>query len=125
MKIYLAVLLAAIVLLAGCGMPATEQPAVTPTEPMVTEEAKPMPTATVDITRKAFVPNELRVKLGTAVTWINKDTIGHTVSFRQRYTDHSTVVPAGKTLEVVFTDLGEFNYINGALGLKGKVIVEE
>ncbi len=127
MRSHLVILLALLVILAGCvEAPIEEAPAEVPAEePM--EEYVPASSGTVDITRKAFVPEELRVKLGSVVTWINKDTIGHTVSFRGAtgYSRYSGVVPAGKTLEVVFNDVGEFPYINGALGIQGTVIVEE
>lgn len=129
MKYHLAIMLALLVVIAGCA-PAETPPAAPSTPSVPTpvetpqEEVKPVvPTASVDLTRKAFVPNELRVKKGTLVTWINKDTIGHTITV-YGHSKYNAVIPAGKTHEAVFDEIGEFRYINGALGLKGKIIVE-
>ena len=131
MKSHLIIMLVLLIAIAGCGeTPVAEEP-VAPVEEIIeepaVEEVPVMLTASVDILRKAFMPEELRVKLGTTVTWVNKDTIGHTVSFRGStgYTQYSGIVPSGKTMEVVFNDVGEFPYINGALGIQGTIIVEE
>ena len=134
MKSHLVILVALLVIIAGCTtqtpveeqqVEVVEEPAIE--EPVVMVEPAQGSSSSIDITRKAFVPAELRVKLGTVVTWVNKDTIGHTVSFRGAtgYSQYSGIVPAGKTMEVVFNDVGEFPYINGALGIQGTVIVEE
>lgn len=130
MKSHLVFLVALLLLIAGCAaeVPVEEKPVEVAPETVVIEEVtETVPSASIDITRKGFVPEELRVKLGTVVTWINKDTIGHTISFRSStgYSKYSGIVPAGKTYEVVFNEVGDFPYINGALGIQGTVIVEE
>jgi plastocyanin len=123
MKMYLALLLTLIVVLAGCTPAVPVAPVATePTAPVV-EQPAVAPTANIEVTRKGFVPNELTVKKGTVVTWTNTDTIPHTVTV-YGHSKYTGKVAAGKTHTVVFDELGEFNYINGALGLKGKVIVE-
>ncbi|PIN87971.1 hypothetical protein COV12_01010 [Candidatus Woesearchaeota archaeon CG10_big_fil_rev_8_21_14_0_10_32_24] len=74
-------LIAILVLIVGCGTPeVTEEVVDEPiedvviepviTEPVVTETVK---TVKIKVTKDGFVPDELRVKLGSIVTWENVD----------------------------------------------------
>jgi len=84
-----------------------------------------MPTATVEIQKREFVPSVLEVSVGTKVTWINKDSFGHTVNFRSatEFTQNNGIVPIGKSHSVVFNKPGSFEYIDAALAFVGVVIV--
>ena len=79
----------------------------------------------VKIDNFAFVPGELKIKVGTTVTWVNHDDIPHTVlgvgtSIRSKTMD----TDGGYTFK--FERTGTFNYICALHPhMKGKVIVTE
>lgn len=57
----------------------------------------------------AFEPATLTVKVGTKVTWTNRDDSGHTVTANDR-TFASKLLARGETFEFTFTKAGTYNY---------------
>lgn len=127
--------LAALVL-AACTSPAasTEAPAMpasTTEAPMATETMNtmatesptmetqaPSPESTADDSAEgmevkiedfAFVANALTVKVGTTVTWTNKDTARHTVSSDTGVFE-SGLFGKGESFSYTFTEVGVFPY---------------
>ena len=98
---------------AGC----TSQPAGAPAAPAAvqpTAQAPAGPTATVLIEQKAFNPNELRVAVGTTVTWINQDTVSHRVVHQPGKGEselfHSDRLDPGQSFSYTFTQAGKYFY---------------
>jgi len=63
----------------------------------------------VNISNFSFGPNELEVKVGTTVTWTNKDNMGHTVTADDGTFDSGTL-GKGSTFSVTFSEAGTFSY---------------
>lgn len=64
----------------------------------------------VDITNFSFAPGVLTVKIGTTVTWTNRDSIAHTVT-DQADGISSPVLNQGDTFTYRFTKPGTYDYI--------------
>lgn len=115
--------------LAACGgstpsTASTSTPTVAPTAtatPTVAPTATPTPTSTtaattapgnggssVSIANFAFSPQSLTVKVGTKVTWTNKDSLTHTVTADGGA--FSQTVPPGSTFSFTFTKAGTYSY---------------
>lgn len=120
MKAKAAILLMAImaaIFVSGCtsGTPspstqATVQPTVASTSQASTQptaQPSPAPNSTsVTIQNFAFSPAVVTVQQGGTVTWTNKDSTTHTVTFA----DGSSDVASGATFTKTFNDLGVFDY---------------
>ncbi|HTE48988.1 MAG TPA: ice-binding family protein, partial [Candidatus Paceibacterota bacterium] len=65
---------------------------------------------TVEIKDMAFDPSVLNVKTGTKVTWINNDTVPHTVTADSGSLFDSGILSPGQSFSFKFTDLGTVNY---------------
>ncbi len=103
---------------------------VTPTPEPV---QPPIPTAsanevTVLLQNFAFDQTALNIKVGTTVTWINRDPSPHTVTFDDGSFDSGTLAQ-GQTASFTFDKHGEFAYYclfhggPGSVGMSAKVIV--
>src|SRR5256712_8411679 len=57
-----------------------------------------------------FSPANLTVKVGTTVTWVNKDTVTHTVTSDGSSLSHSGFMPTGATFQFTFTTAGTDPY---------------
>jgi plastocyanin len=57
----------------------------------------------------AFSPATLTVKVGTKVTWTNKDQVTHTVTADQG-AFNSGLLPSGNSFSFTFTTAGTFSY---------------
>jgi plastocyanin len=80
-------------------------------------------TATVKITRSAFVPAKVTVKVGDSVKWTNTDTISHQV-VANNGTFASPVLGAGKSYTFRFRASGTYRYHDGLHPtLTGTVVV--
>ncbi|MDD2823215.1 MAG: cupredoxin domain-containing protein [Candidatus Daviesbacteria bacterium] len=78
--------------------------------------------ATVNIQNFAFLPNVLTVKTGTAVTWMNNDTVMHRIKSQ---TFNSSDLNQGDTFVFTFNNKGTFNYTCGVHpSMMGQIIVE-
>lgn len=77
---------------------------------------------TITIQNFSFNPGTLTVKQGTKVTWINQDSVTHTI---KSGTFNSQDLGKGNTFEFTFNDKGSFNYTCGIHPtMKGKIVVE-
>ena len=75
----------------------------------------------------AFVPSEIRIKVGSKITWTNFDDSPHTLTSDSggKTELNSKMLGEGESYGHVFNSKGVFNYhcsINN--GMKGKVVVE-
>lgn len=62
---------------------------------------------TIGTVDNGFVPKSMTVKVGTTITWTNRDTIDHTVSSDQF---NSPTIPRDGTYSRRFTTAGSFSY---------------
>jgi plastocyanin len=65
---------------------------------------------TVDIKNFAFSPANLTVRVGTTVTWTNKDSDAHTVTSSNGPL-HSATLNTGDTYRYTFTKAGTYSYL--------------
>ena len=78
---------------------------------------------TVTIENFAFNPQEMTVKVGTTVTWVNRETDHDVVSDTGVFT--SPVLANGENFTHTFTEAGEYPYHCGLHpSMTGKIIVE-
>ena len=88
------------------------QPAVVPAEPTApAESTTPAPdsTTTVEILNNAFNPPQLNVAPGTTVTWVNRDSVAHTVTADNGLFDSGQLAP-GASYPVVLDGAGTVSY---------------
>jgi plastocyanin len=64
---------------------------------------------TVSIKDMAFTPNNLQIKVGATVTWVNNDTVQHTVTSDTKVFDSGPIEP-GANFTYTFTQAGSFAY---------------
>jgi plastocyanin len=80
-------------------------------------------TASVNIQNMAFIPDTLRVKAGTTVTWSNMDGMTHTVTSSANLFDSGSLA-AGHAFYYTFASAGTFNYVCVLhSGMKAVIIV--
>jgi len=84
----------------------------------------PVATQTVTMTNQdAFGPQVIHVISGTTVTWTNRDTDAHTLTFMAGMM-HSVVVASGDQFHLTFTTVGTYDYLClYHQGMLGRVIV--
>ena len=82
------------------------------------------PTVTVGMDHNTFIPSEIIVAPGTTVTWVNNESMPHTVvdlnkSFR------SKTLAKDASFSFTFTTAGDYSYLCSIHpNMKGKVIVK-
>ncbi len=77
---------------------------------------------TITIQNFSFSPDTLTVKQGTKVTWLNNDSVTHTI---KSDTFNSSNLNQGDKFEFTFDNKGSFDYSCGIHpSMRGKVIVE-
>ena len=64
---------------------------------------------TISIKDMAFAPATLQVAVGTTVTWVNDDTVQHTVTSDTKVFDSGSIDPGGK-FTYTFTQAGTFAF---------------
>lgn len=82
------------------------------------------PVATVTMDHSTFIPGEITVVPGTTVTWVNKETMPHTVVDTNKGFRSKTI---GKDASFSFTfaTAGDYDYLCSIHpNMKGKVIVK-
>lgn len=87
-------------------------------EKPATVDAKKIQTDSVSIVKgswnpeisESYDPVAIKVNSGTTVTWINNDSVVHTVTDSEKSFD-SGFIQAGKTWSYMFSSTGEFDYI--------------
>ena len=72
--------------------------------------ATPVASNTVAIENVAFQPANVQVKVGATITWTNKDTAPHTVTFQDSSLKSSSILRQGDTYSYTFTKAGTFAY---------------
>ena len=98
---------------------ATGQPAAVPAVRV------DIPSGAMVLGAAAFGTNPLVVTQGTEVTWVNNDTVAHTVTSDTSVFD-SGQIPAGQSYMRAFTALGDFPYfcsLHGKQSMSGMVRV--
>jgi plastocyanin len=66
---------------------------------------------TVIIEGMAFGPDPLTIQKGTTVTWLNKDSVAHTVVETDSQTGpHSSTLSTGQTYKFTFNATGTYSY---------------
>jgi plastocyanin len=82
------------------------------------------PVASVGIDHNTFIPSEITVAPGTTVTWVNNETMPHTVVDQNKGFRSKTLAKEG-TFSFTFTTAGDYNYLCSIHpNMKGKVIVK-
>lgn len=83
---------------------------------------------TVSISNNTFSPASIKIKKGTTVTWTNRDSASHTVTFDDATmsSNSSNTLTENQTFSFTFSDAGEFKYhCIFHSGMTGKVTVTE
>jgi plastocyanin len=82
------------------------------------------PAVIVSMDHSTFIPSEITVAPGTTVTWVNVETMPHTVVDLNKAFRSKTLVKDG-TFSFTFTTAGDYNYLCSIHpNMKGKVIVK-
>ena len=108
-----AVLAVGVLLLAGCSASrptAGSSSSMPMASASVTAPAAPVSGNQVNIDGFAFVPATLTVKVGSTVTWTNKDEEPHTVAASDG-SFHSPGMGTGATWSYTFSTPGKFDYV--------------
>ena len=91
-----------------------------------TGSTKATSTDKVSISNFTFLPADITVKRGTAVTWTNNDSVTHNVSADSGNGPKSQNLANGETFSFTFNEAGTFNYICGLHpSMHGTVTVTE
>jgi plastocyanin len=80
---------------------------------------------TVDLKDFSFNPSVQTVKVGTNVTWVNNDSVDHTVTSDSGNLLDSTILSPGQSFSFTFSSLGSESYhckIHPMM--KGRIVVE-
>lgn len=113
-------LVVVVVVLGGIYFFAIKQNA--PAQPVTQQTQNATEPGTVTIKDFAFSPVTLTVKTGTKVTWVNNDSVTHSV---KSDTFNSQDLSPGSTFEFTFSKAGTYTYSCGIHpSMKGTVIVE-
>ena len=128
-KTILTVVLVLLVLVSACSrteVPATPQETQPELEKKGDEKGASIGGENAQVTIKGFkfTPGEVRVKIGTTVTWKNEDGVAHTVEANDgSFTSDN--LEQGDTVSLTFDKPGRFEYFCGPHpSMKGAVIVE-
>jgi len=80
---------------------------------------------TVEIKDFKFVSNKITIKQGETITWINKDSMVHTVTSDSGSELDSLSLSQGQTYSYTFNSVGTFDYhCTFHSSMKAKIIVE-
>jgi plastocyanin len=115
----LVILLLIGVMLFGCAQPAAPQNNTsTAAQPPISQ----IPNKIVSIKDFAFNPSETYVDKGMTITWVNEDSVPHSVKFADGV--ESPVLSPGQNYSRRFMDSGDFDYSCSIHpSMKGKVKV--
>jgi plastocyanin len=82
------------------------------------------PVSTVSMDHSTFTPSEITVAPGTTVTWVNNETMPHSVVDLNKAFRSKTLVKDA-TFSFTFTTAGDYSYLCSIHpNMKGKVIVK-
>jgi plastocyanin len=117
----------------GAGAPAAAAPTAPPpppTSPPPTAPPAPPAAVTVSMQDFQFAPKEIRVKVGTTITWKNDGKAPHSATAVDKSFDTAIFQP-GESKSATFNTPGTFQYFcqlhgspNGKNGMVGTVVVE-
>jgi plastocyanin len=98
-------------------------PSASPTPAPIVSSAVAIPVGAQALGNRAYSPDELDVPVGTAVTWMNTDSIAHTSTSNGAGWDSGIVAPGG-AFSFTFQTAGTFQY-HCAIhpGMTGTVVV--
>ena len=65
---------------------------------------------TINIGNLSFIPSVLTIRTGTKVTWVNSDTVPHTVTSDTANLFDSGTLLFGQSFSYTFTNTGSFGY---------------
>ncbi len=86
-------------------------PAPTPVVPIMNNPKTLTPAnVTVDIKNFSFNPSTLNIKTGTKVTWVNDDSVAHTVTSDSGNLLNSGTISPGQSFSFTFSSTGSTNY---------------
>jgi plastocyanin len=91
------------------------------TRPLPSNEPK---THIVEIRQMKFEPQEVRVRTGDRVVWINKDITNHDVTEQSKKAWASSPLTTGQSWSLVVTRTADY-YCNLHQVMKGKIVVVE
>ncbi len=107
-----------ILILAACSSSAP-----TPVKEAMPTESVSGKSANVEMSNFAFNPAELTVRVGTTVTWTNKDSASHDVKASDASWG-SESLSQGQSFSMVFDKEGTYDYVcTFHPGMQGKIIV--
>jgi len=72
---------------------------------------------------ESYAPIAIKIEPGTTVTWINDDTVVHTVTEQEPESFDSGFIQAGADWQHTFDNSGEYNYCTLHPWMKGAVLV--
>ena len=104
--VILAVALAGVIGLSGCGGYGPSPSQSTSAPPLTTAPASG---SNVNLSGFAFSPASLTVAAGTTVTWTNKDSVTHTVTSDSGAFDSGNLAPGGM-FSFTFKQAGAYKY---------------
>lgn len=84
-------------------------------------------TTVVSISDFAFNPNQITIRKGSKVTWVNKDSMPHTVTSDAGSTTlASGTLQSGDSFSFTFNEAGAYNYhCTIHISMKGSVVVTD
>lgn len=106
----------------------TQSPAIPTTStvpvPDISSSAAPE-NITVSIKNFSFNPRALTIKAGAKVTWVNDDSVPHTVTSDSGVMLNSKTLSPGESFSATFTNPGSANYhCNIHPAMKGSLVIE-
>ena len=111
----------------SCQLQESAPPATSPGLPKESNPStQPTTSATIEVAIEgfAFKPAEIKVLIGSTVTWYNKDSVIHTVTARDKTFDSGSL-SGGDTFSHTFEEKGTFEYYCVPHPyMEGKVVVE-
>ena len=117
------------ILVAGCATNTnvTTSPNPTVASTVATQSSPSLSNATYTIAIKNFTfqPSSLTIKRGTTVTWLNEDSVAHTVTSDDGKFPSSGNLNKAETYQFQFNSLGSYDYhCSPHPFMKGKINVE-
>ena len=114
---FLALATIILVITASCGStstttattPITTLPTTTTPGTSTTVITLPVDNVEIKIENYAYAPASVTIPPGTAITWVNKDSVAHTATSRDGVFD-SGLLGRDQTFSYVFTNPGEYEY---------------
>lgn len=109
----LAILIAGVLLITGCvqaSQTGGNQNVVNNTGLNESANNTGATTYTVTLSNYAFNPSELSVKAGDLVTWVNDDSVSHTIVSDSGSEIESPVLSNGQEYSHTFSQAGTYNY---------------